>query len=52
MGKLRASAQISRLSAATDTLGTTFRRLGEIPVMDSAVQVELHRQAKVIMMGS
>jgi hypothetical protein len=52
MGKLRASAQISRLSAATDNLGTTFRRLGEIPVMDSAVQVELHRQTKVIMRGS
>lgn len=52
MGKLRASAQISRLSAATDNRGTTFKRLGEIPVIDSAVQVELHRQAKVIMRGS
>jgi hypothetical protein len=52
MDKLRASPQISRLSADTDNRGTTLRRLGETPVMDSAVQVELHRQAKVIMKGS
>lgn len=52
MGKLRASAQISRRSVSTDKRGTTLRRLGESPVMDSAVQVELHRQANVINEGS
>ena len=48
MGRLRASAQINRLSPDTDNLGTTLSKLGEIRVMDSAVQVELHRQANVI----
>lgn len=51
-GKLRASAQISRRPASIDNRGTTFRRLGKKPVMDSAVQVELQRQAKVILKGA
>ena len=50
--KLRASAQINRLSATTDTLGTTLSKLGEIRVMISAVQVELQRQTKGIVKGS
>ena len=44
IGRLRPSAQITPLAPSTDNLGTTFKRLGKKPVMDSTVQVELQRQ--------
>ena len=44
IGRLRPSAQIKPLPPSTDNLGTTFKRLGKKPVMDSTVQVELQRQ--------
>jgi hypothetical protein len=52
LGRPLPSAQINPLPPSTDNLGTTFNRLGKKPVMDSAVQVELQRQTKVIRRGS
>ena len=52
MGRLRASAQISRLSTSTESRGTILSRAGTRPVIDSEVKLELHRQAKVIGRGS
>jgi hypothetical protein len=52
LGRPLPSAQIKPLPPSTDNLGTTFKRLGKNPVMDSAVQVELQRQTKVIRRGS
>jgi hypothetical protein len=52
LGRPLPSAQINPLPPSTDNLGTTFKRLGKNPVMDSAVQVELQRQTKVIRRGS
>jgi hypothetical protein len=52
LGRPLPSAQINPLPPSTDNLGTTFNRLGKNPVMDSAVQVELQRQTKVIRKGA
>ena len=51
-GRLRASAQISRRSTSTESRGTTLSIAGTKPVIDSALKLELHRQAKVIGRGT
>src|SRR5258707_11382764 len=52
IGSPRPSAQIRPLPPSTDNLGTTFKRLGKKPVMDSTVQVELQRQTYVMRRGN
>src|SRR5215213_3210454 len=52
VGRLRASAQISRRSTSTESRGTIFSRAGTRPVIDSEVKLELHRQAKVMRRGN
>jgi hypothetical protein len=50
--KLRESAQINRRSPSRDSLGTNLRRCGDRPIMDSEVQLEFHRQMKVMRRGN